>query len=364
MSLAPLLQNQLVLLPPNRVWRTYPGGATLDQITEADSPADSHFPEDWIGSVTRAVNLGREEIIEGVSRVEFGGESHDFAQLLESDPEFFLGAEHVARHGISTMLLVKFLDSAIRLHFQCHPSREFANRVLNSPSGKTEAYHVLSIREDISDPYIYVGFQRPPSPEELTRMVETQDMAALEACFDRIPVKPGDTYFIPGGIPHALGEGIFMVEIQEPTDFAIRFEHERAGYVLPEAARNMGRDVAFGVSMVDRTAYPLDEIARRFHCPGRLDEESPEGCDRSLLIGPEQTPCFRVNELNIRRACHYPLDTFAIHIVTAGQVEATTPAGTTLLKTYDKFFYPAGLPAVTFRPVNGPAQILECLPPL
>jgi len=36
--------------------------------------------------------------------------------------------------------------------------------------------------------------------------------------------------FIPGGILHAIGEGIFMVEIMEPSDLAVRFEFERAGY--------------------------------------------------------------------------------------------------------------------------------------
>ena len=37
---------------------------------------------------------------------------------------------------------------------------------------------------------------------------------------------------IAGGFPHALGEGVFMVEVQGPTDFAVRCEFDRAGYVL------------------------------------------------------------------------------------------------------------------------------------
>ena len=56
-------------LAPNRVWRTYLGGATLDAIYGKPAPADSHFPEDWILSTTRAVNAGRESVEEGVSRV-------------------------------------------------------------------------------------------------------------------------------------------------------------------------------------------------------------------------------------------------------------------------------------------------------
>ena len=48
-------------LAPNRVWRTYPGGRTLDQIEGVRKPEDSHFPEDWLLSTTAARNVGREE---------------------------------------------------------------------------------------------------------------------------------------------------------------------------------------------------------------------------------------------------------------------------------------------------------------
>ena len=132
------------------------------------------------------------------------------------------------------------LDSAIRLHLQVHPNSAFARRFLGSPSGKTEAYHVLATRPEVAQPYIYLGFQRPPSRDALRRMIESQDIAALEACFDKIPVRPGETYLVPGGVPHALGEGLFLVEIQEPTDLVVRFEFERAGYVLPGSARGDG----------------------------------------------------------------------------------------------------------------------------
>jgi len=55
----PINYHQPFILPPNRVWRTYSGGRILDQIQGKPDPACSHFPEDWIGSATRAVNPGR-----------------------------------------------------------------------------------------------------------------------------------------------------------------------------------------------------------------------------------------------------------------------------------------------------------------
>jgi len=71
-------RGHLVLLPPNRVWRTYPGGATLDRIAGVAAPQDSHLAEDWIGSITRSTIPGREQFYEGVSPVRLDGRTHDF----------------------------------------------------------------------------------------------------------------------------------------------------------------------------------------------------------------------------------------------------------------------------------------------
>jgi mannose-6-phosphate isomerase len=355
-------RNKLVLLPPNRVWRTYPGGATLDRLAGIAAPQDSHLAEDWIGSVTRSTIPGREQFHEGVSSVVVGGKTHDFRELIASDAEYFLGAAHLARHGAAPMLLVKFLDSAIRLHFQCHPSREFAQRFLNSPSGKTEAYHILGVREGVTAPYFYMGFQQPPAPDDLRRWIETQDTAAMERCFEKIPVEVGDTFLIPGGFPHALGEGVFMIEIQEPTDFAVRYEFERAGYVLPEAARFMGRGLDFGLSLINFNRYPRETIERDYRCRPRTARDLGAGSRQDELIGPAQTPCFRVCKTQLAAPAIKQEFSFHIGILTAGACAITVGGETHHLHRYDKFFCPAGL-TLHYAPAPDCA-ILECLPPV
>ncbi len=390
-------RGKIILLPPNRVWRTYPGGRTLDTLALSrierragrPAPADTHLAEDWIASTTRAVNRGREPLAEGVSQVCVGDDParHDFAQLLASDPEYFLGAAHVARHGAQPQLLVKYLDSGTRLHFQVHPTREFARRVLGAPSGKTEAYYVLAVREPspsapppspLSAPrdsaaevlakaeptgYIYVGFQRPPSPAQLRDLILRQDVAALEACFDRIPVRPGDTFIIPGGTPHALGAGVFMVEIQEPSDLVVRFEFERAGYVLPEAARFMGRDVDFALTLFNLAPLTSADLASRVRClPRRLRELGP-GSHQDELIGPAQTDCFRVIRTTLRGPVVKDENSAVIAMVTRGVVTASVGGDSHRLDTYDKFFLPARLGPVTYTP-EPEAEILECHPPV
>jgi len=354
-------REKLVLLPPNRVWRTYPGGATLDRFAGLPHPKDSHYAEDWIGSVTRSTIPGREAHYEGVSTVVVGGQRHDFRELIASDPAYFLGPAHLARHGATPMLLVKFLDSAIRLHFQCHPSREFAQKFLNSPSGKTEAYHILGVREGVTEPYFYMGFQHPPAPADLRRWIETQDTAAMERCFEKIPVTVGDTFLIPGGFPHALGEGVFMVEIQEPTDFAVRYEFERAGYVLPEAARFMGRGMDFGLSLINFNRYPRETIERDYRCRPRPVRDLGGGSRQELLIGPDQTPCFRVLQTRLSGPATKQENSFHIGILTAGACTITIGGESHHLRRYEKFFCPAGLP-LHYQPAPG-CEILECLPP-
>ena len=358
-------RGRLLRLPPNRVWRTYPGGRTLDQLAAVPQPVDTHLAEDWIASTTRAVNRGREHLTEGVSQVLVGAEEipRDFAALLASDPEYFLGAAHAARFGTQPQLLVKFLDSGTRLHLQVHPTREFAQKFLGAPSGKTEAYHILATRDDVADAFIYVGFQRPPSRAELRRMIETQDIAAMEACFDKIPVTPGDTFIIRGGTPHALGAGLFMVEIQEPSDLVARFEFERAGYVLPESARFMGRGLEFCLDIFNLAPLPSATVDARVRCrPRRLRALGPSSY-QDELIGPNQTGCFRVLKSTLDAPVLKTEPTATIAIVTLGSVTAETGGEVHHFRRYEKFFLPAGLGPVRFTPAPGGCEILECLPP-
>ncbi len=362
-------RGKILRLPPNRVWRTYPGGRTLETLAGAAAPADTHLAEDWIASTTRAMNRGREQIAEGVSQVCVGLDPtpHDFAHLLASDPDYFLGTAHVKKFGASPQLLVKFLDSGTRLHFQVHPTREFARKFLQSPSGKTEAYHVLAVRAGTpgSEPtgYIYVGFQRPPSRDKLRRMIEAQDIAAIEACFDKIAVQPGDTFIIPGSTPHALGAGVFMVEIQEPSDLVVRFEFERAGYVLPESARFMERGLEFCLDVFNFAPLTPADLDARVRCRPRLLKDLGAGSWTDELIGTAQTDRFRVTKTHLVGPVVKDETTCTIAIVTAGRVTVEAGGETHRLNPFEKFFLPAGIGRVTLTPESH-AEILECHPPI
>jgi mannose-6-phosphate isomerase len=215
----------------------------------------------------------------------------------------------------------------------------------------------------VPDPYIYLGFQRPPSREQLKTWIEAQDIEGLLTCFDRIPVKPGDTFIIPGGFPHALGEGLFLVEIQEPSDLVVRFEFERSGFVIPESARFMGRGLDFCLDVFDFQATPVVEVQSQYSPDPVVLRTFPDGSVLEQLIGPKQTECFSVERLKMVREIELEGGSFGVHIVVEGSCTIADQHGETQLNRFDRFLCPHGLDAIRISTSTG-ARILRCLPPV
>ncbi|MCV2402294.1 class I mannose-6-phosphate isomerase [Marinomonas sp. C2222] len=354
-------KNKLVRFTSNRVWRTYTGGKILDQLENKAHPEDTHFPEDWIGSTTQAINSGREEVFEGVSHALVGNEAVRFDHLIAQDPSYFLGDAHTKAFDKNPMLLVKFLDSSVRLHFQAHPTAEFAREHLDSNHGKAEGYYILDVREGV-DPYVYVGFQHPPSRESFKKMIEEQDIPAIEACFEKVSVKPGDCLFIPGGSPHAIGEGILMVEIMEPSDWAVRFEFTKAGYTMPEEARFMKRDLEFCMDVFDFSQISVEQAFEKFYQQPKVERQYTETAYQESLINESVTDKFRVKRSKISGSVDKAESDFYIGIVTKGECDLTIGEETIHLNRLDRFFCPAGVDNVHIESELG-VEILECYPP-
>jgi len=353
--------QQPFILRPNRVWRTYQGGAVLDQWQGNATPTDSHFPEDWVGSATRAVNPGREEFPEeGIGQAQsVAGEVYTMAELYTTDPTAALGAAHVAAYGARPYLLVKLLDSAMRLHIQAHPSVAWAQQHLQTNSGKTEAWWILQTRS--ADAYVYMGFQAPPTPAAWQEMIDRQDLAAIEGCFEPIPVRAGDILLVEGGVPHAIGPGITMIEIQEPTDYVVRCEYAHGGLALPESARTMGLGLEKVLDLFDYSAYPADRVKERFGPQMRLIAATDNGREEALLAAP-QTDRLELRQIVTTGAHTLDLDgRFSIVIVTEGQGTLTADGVTVPLQPWSRLFLPAALSRVE---VNGALKLARCLPPM
>lgn len=354
--------NQIIKFSANRVWRTYRGGKQLDTIEGKENPQDSSFPEDWIGSTVQARNIGREDVQEGLAMVtDNNGQSVPFRDLLRNEQQYFLGNDGDATRSMNDIPLVKYLDSATRLHFQAHPTRSFAQERLGLPSGKTEAYVILEIREDVGEPYIYAGFQRSPSRQELKGWIENQNIESIEQCFDRIPVKPGDVFLIPGGRPHALGEGILMLEIMEPSDLAVRFEFERCGYVIPEEARFMGRDIETALDVFNFEPVLPEKVDEEFRCDPKVLTSDEHGNCLEELIGSAKTSCFTIKRASVNGCFKRSENAFFYGVVIEGSGTLGTGDEITLLNRWDRFFCPAAVDLFQYQSDTG-MTILECYP--
>jgi mannose-6-phosphate isomerase len=350
----------IILLSPNRVWRTYPGGRTLDELDGNPRPADSHFSEDWIASTTRAVNKGREEYNgEGYSKVELNGKTYTLKELMDDFPLEILGEEHYKKYGSNTQFLLKLLDGATRLHIQAHPTIPFAQKYLNSNSGKTEAYVILGSREEVSNPYIYLGFQHPASKENFKQAVLSQDSKRILACFEKIPVKPGDVFIVPGGLPHAIGEGVFMIEIMEPTDFVVRLEFERGGYQLPEEARFMGRGIDFALDMIEFKQLLVEQVRQLYFCEPVLVDKG-DNHEEFILIGEKQTSCFSVRKLTITGTYTRRTDHFHVGIVIRGNGIIQAGTESVKVKKGDKFLIPYKTKEVTYTTADELEIVFTC----
>ena len=254
-------------LTPTRVYRFYRGGALLERF-HGGQGEDTDFPEDWVGSVTVASNPGRDEPEAGLSRLADGRLLRD---AIAADPEAWTG-----RADGATRVLVKLLDAAERLPVHAHPDRAFAREHFNSPAGKTECWIVLDTREDASE--VWIGLREDVDPATYRRWIDTQDREALLGSLNHVPVRAGDVVFVPGGVPHAIGAGVLMTELQEPTDFSIVCEWEGFPIRPQDSHLGIGWDAALGA--LDLRAHTpirqLPEAAREFFWA----DERPEPAGR------------------------------------------------------------------------------------
>ena len=233
-------------LPPNVLRHFYAGGERIAALRGTE-PAD-HTPEEWIGAANTTFDGTR-----GRSRLPDGRLVRD---ALDAEPEAFLGPAHVRRFGADPALLVKLLDAGQRLPVHFHPGREFAARELGLGHGKTEAWLIVEADPGAS---VHVGYAREVGLDEVRGWMAAQDSGAMLDAMQELPVTGGDAVFVPAGVPHAIGAGILMVEVQEPTDLSVLLEWEGFELTEDEGHLDLGWDTA--LQALDRSVWDAPRAA-------------------------------------------------------------------------------------------------------
>jgi len=160
------------------------------------------------------VTAGEAVIVKG------DGAGKTLQEVVETDPHIRLGQRAMAAVSgrVIFPLLVKLIDAAENLSIQVHP--DDAGAMVLDRLGKTEAWYVLA-----ADPgaKVYLGLANGISLEDFmsrARMLDGSSARALRA----LDAEPGMTTLIPAGTVHALGAGVMVYEIQQPSDVTFRLD--------------------------------------------------------------------------------------------------------------------------------------------
>ena len=190
-----------------RVW----GGRNLERLYGKQLPADQVIGESW--EIT-----DRPEGVSVIANGPLAGKT--LRWLMETHSGELLGAN---RADVKTFpLLVKILDAQDKLSLQVHPPAAKARELKGEP--KTEMWFIADATPSAD---LFVGLKRGVTRADFERKVSDGSVAE---CFHHIPVKPGDTMFLPSGRVHAIGAGNVIFEIQQNSDTTYRvFDWNRLG---------------------------------------------------------------------------------------------------------------------------------------
>jgi mannose-6-phosphate isomerase len=330
------------VLGPNQPARFYAGGERIGRL-RGQATAVPAGPEDWVGSTTTVFGGWSE----GLSRLPDGRLLRD---AIDLNPVGYLGREHVRRWGADPALLVKLLDSGERLPVHVHPGRRFASEALGLGFGKTEAWLIIDAQPGA---VVHLGLKTPITSTTLARWVAEQDVAPMLGALHELPVRAGDVVFVPAGTMHAIGTGILMIELQEPTDLSVLLEWQRFGVDGGAAHLELGWDRALEAVDLDTTP------------PGGLVIESTvtNGTHAIEELLPQAVaPYFRAQRIVIGGEPVHLEASFAILVVLDGSLTLWDDrAGRLELASGMTAMVPFGIGQTT---LDGHARLIRCLPPL
>ncbi len=262
-----------------RIW----GGRELERLYGKKMPAGTPIGESW-------------EISDrpGDASIITNGPcaGKDLRWLMENHSAEILGQAKPAAAG-RFPLLCKILDAREKLSLQVHPPAARAASLNGEP--KTEMWFIADAAPGAS---LYVGLKQGVTRAEFEKKIADGSVAD---CFHRIPVRAGDTMFLPSGRVHAIGEGLVIFEIQQNSDTTYRvFDWNRVG---------------------------LDGKPRELHIPQSLasidfNDFEPRLADARFQTGTNflfrplvQDPLFNVVEMKVETSELIPLEKPRLRII-------------------------------------------------
>lgn len=211
--------------PSGRILRAEPGPATLKETR-------------WGGERLARLRGGPGDLGRAI------GESWEFSTLAGSESRA-LGQPLSAVLGRPLPFLAKLIDTRRALSIQVHPDDDPAT----GTAGKEEAWIVLDAD---AGAHVLAGTREGVSADDLARLARAavadpdparEPAPALERALARVEVAAGTVILVPAGTVHAIGGGILLAEIQQPSDCTYRLFDYGSG-------RELHVDAALGAARV------------------------------------------------------------------------------------------------------------------
>ena len=158
--------------------------------------------------------MGQLSFEKSIHTALWGSESWEIS-AHPSDPSVIVGGEckgATLREVFPNFpLLFKVIDAKTRLSVQVHPNEGTCKVTGGEP--KTEMWCALS------DGPIYAGLVPGTSAADVEAAVKS---GKFEELLVRHEAKFGDVFFIPGGLVHAIGDGVKLYEVQQSSNTTFR----------------------------------------------------------------------------------------------------------------------------------------------
>lgn len=259
---------------------------------------------------------------------------NNLQELVETYMGELVGDKVFQRFGHEFPLLIKYIDAQDKLSVQVHPDDALSAKRHNA-YGKTEMWYVLGCDPGAE---LLIGLKDGVTKDHYLRAVEDGTVGDL---LNSIPVKPGDTFFIPAGTVHAIGAGMLIAEIQQTSDVTYRvFDWNRTD------KEGNPREL--------HTELAVDAID--FAAPVRNVTQVPQPNSAALLV---ECPYFTTNLVDVSGSLERTLDdrdSFTIYICTDGEVSMKGREGETVLRKDDIVLVPAEEDSVV---LSGKGCLLE-----
>jgi len=292
-------------------------------------------PTLW-GSETWAVSA-----VKGSESIVLNGEDKGLSlpEVVERYGEKFLGHKNTQKFGTDFPLLIKFIHAQQDLSIQVHPDDELSAR-RHGKMGKNEMWYVVDADRGSQ---LIAGFRQRVATADYARKVAD---GSIENDLCKVPVAPGDCFYIPAGRVHGIGAGMVIAEIQQTSDVTYRIydylRRDRDGN-----QRELHTELALdAINFDDITADP------KVHYTEALNE----------TVRLVQCPFFTTNELKLTKTyerSYASADSFHVYMGLAGTSCFLSPTGQGIfLHAGESLVVPACIPSVTIIP-DGTAKLLE-----